>query len=134
MWLFSGDGKLLAAGNDVGLVHVFDIETTTMIASLAGHEARIAALAFFPDGRTLAVASRNTIRIWDVPSQQERITLTMAPDADVSKPADVEDLAITPDGKILLSRQSDGTVRVWRSAAKRPIMPLATRSTKPCKF
>ncbi len=113
---FSGDGKLLAAGNDVGLVCVFDVETTNMIASLGGHEAGIAALTFFPDGRTLAVACRNTIRLWDVPSNQEKITLSVPAGADVSKPVEVLYLAITPDGKNLLSRQSDGTVRVWRSA------------------
>jgi WD40 repeat protein len=133
---FSRDGKLLAVGNDVGLVCIFNIETGNTIASLTGHEASIEALAFFPDGRRLAVASRNTIRIWDVPSSQEMITLTVATGADVSTPIDVKDLAIIPDGRTLLSRQSDGTVRVWNSVgltADPGDEPVAESSSEPAK-
>jgi hypothetical protein len=112
---FSSDGKLLASGNDQGVVSVFDTERAEVIASFEGHEAAISALAFFPDARTLAVGSLGTIRLWDVPSRQEKITLSLRPETSASEPAQVVDLAITPDGQTLISSQSDGTVRIWRA-------------------
>ena len=41
--------------------------------TFAGHTKRVNALAFAPDGHTLATASRDgTVRLWDVASGEER--------------------------------------------------------------
>jgi len=110
---FSWDSKLLASGNDQGVVSVFDTERAEVIASFGGHEAAISALAFFPDARTLAVGSLGTIRLWDLRSKQEQITLSLRPDTSATEPAPVKGLTITPDGRTLISSQRDGTVRIW---------------------
>ncbi|KNB53173.1 WD40 repeat domain-containing protein [Streptomyces caatingaensis] len=71
--------------------------------SLTGLEA----LAFSPDGRTLAAADDNhTIQLWDAGTGQPTLTLTGHTDK-------VESLAFGPDGKTLMSSGDDCTVRFW---------------------
>ncbi|MBX7073033.1 MAG: protein kinase [Pirellulales bacterium] len=112
---FSSDNRYLASGTDTGNAHVFDMQTAEVIASFPGHESAITALAFFPGDRTLAVGSRGAIRLWDLPSRQERFTVRPAADAAQTSESAVVQLAVTPDGATLLSRQSDGTVRIWKA-------------------
>jgi WD40 repeat protein len=113
---FSRDGRLLAAGNKLGVTFVFDTNAAKMIATFAGHEGAIAALSFFPDSRTLAVGSLDTIRLWDIPSKQERIALNITSASNPNASIKLKDLAVSSDGKVLLSRQGNGTVRVWKAA------------------
>jgi WD40 repeat protein len=70
---FSADGKLFAAGAAAGgAVVVWATadwaELTRLQAALDGSDpvAEIRALAFAPDGRTLAVATAKTLQLWDV--------------------------------------------------------------------
>ncbi|MER5783161.1 AAA family ATPase [Streptomyces mobaraensis] len=71
--------------------------------SLTGLEA----LAFSPDGRTLAAADDNhTIQLWDIGTGQPTLTLTGHTDK-------VGPLAFSPDGKTLMSGGDDRTVRFW---------------------
>jgi tetratricopeptide (TPR) repeat protein len=112
---FSSDGKLLAAGNNAGVVSVLDLERRDVIASFPGHEAGIVSLAFFPDGETLAVRSLGKIRLWDLPSKQERITLKLPVSADTPYSTVVDDLIVTHDGRTLVTRQNNGTLRIWRA-------------------
>ena len=54
---FSPDGLTIATGCDDGKVRLCDTETNQIILSLDGHHARVNAVAFSPDGRTLASCS-----------------------------------------------------------------------------
>src|ERR1051326_2070431 len=77
-YLFSAaiapDGKLLAVGTYRALtplhdhrIHLIDITTGEMVASLKGHIYTIYDLAFSPDGERLASASQEKpVRIWSV--------------------------------------------------------------------
>jgi RNA polymerase sigma factor (sigma-70 family) len=64
--VFSADGKLLAAGG-TWTVCVWDVETWKKIGRFEGHQGQINSLAFSPDGKRLASASKDsTMLIWDV--------------------------------------------------------------------
>jgi WD40 repeat protein len=68
--------------------------------------ARTRALAFAPDGRTLASASGGVVTLWDPAEGRLRTTLSGHDD-------EVCALAFAPDGRTLASSSLDGTVRLW---------------------
>jgi WD40 repeat protein len=82
----SPDGKFLALAGLGGSVHVLDTLTGKELALFKGHTGVVNALAFAPDGKTLASASHDTTAlIWDV----TRIARP-APPARVLQPGELE--------------------------------------------
>src|SRR5262249_55826463 len=75
-----------------------------LVATLKGHATCVAALAFSPDGRTLASASYDTtVKLWNVASWQE-----FAPNKRHKGLAAL----FSPDGKALATASNDG-IRLW---------------------
>jgi WD40 repeat protein len=71
------------------------------------HGGRIHALAFAPDGKTLASAGDDRIiRLWDVNTGREVRSL-------IGHGRPIYGLAFSPDGKTLASNSQDETVRLW---------------------
>jgi WD40 repeat protein len=67
------------------------------------------ALAFSPDGKTLAAGCADgTIKLFDAQTGDERATLK-------GHTKSVRDLVFCPNGKILASRDGDGTIKLWYS-------------------
>jgi WD40 repeat protein len=82
--------------------------------TLLGHDGRVLAVAFSPDGRTLASGSTdNTIILWDV-----------ATGGSIGEPLHghnnwVRSLAFSPDGQTLASSSADGTIILWDMTGRR---------------
>jgi serine/threonine protein kinase len=104
---FSPDATLLAVAHWNHEVHLLDATTLKPRSLCKGHPEGVLALAFTPDGKTLATAGGKDIKLWDVATGRERDTFK-----GHAKP--VRALSFTPDGKILLSGGDDDMVRVWR--------------------
>jgi hypothetical protein len=70
---FSADGKFLVGGEGTrGIaacsLHLWSLETQTLVRSFQGHKGSVVSVDFAPDSRTIMSASLDlTIRIWDVP-------------------------------------------------------------------
>ena len=76
-------------------------------AGLRGHRFMISGLTFSRDGRRLASASWDrTIKLWDVTSAEEALTLP-------GHTSWVFSVAFSPDGQRLASASGDKTIRIW---------------------
>jgi WD40 repeat protein/serine/threonine protein kinase len=80
--------------------------------TLQGHKAHVAAVAFSPDGQTIASGSSDkTLLLWNVPSDARG---DIAPRASLAgHNAALAALAFSPDGETLASAAHDRTVKLW---------------------
>jgi WD40 repeat protein len=111
---FNGSGQLLAvgSGSEIRLYQPDkDGWTPAPIPLLTGHTDVIYALAFSPDGKTLASCGYDRlIKLWEVATGKLLRDLKDHSDA-------VYGLAFAPDGKLLASAAADRAVKVWDVAS-----------------
>jgi WD40 repeat protein len=116
---FSPDGLSIAVGQSAGTpkdITVIDVETGLIRTRLTGHRRGVNALAFSPDGRTLASAGMDrTIRLWDLATGKEK---TCRAD-DVGR---VNSISFSPDGERLAFAGNDTSVQIWDLKSQRIIL------------
>lgn len=141
---FSPDGKLVVGlESKAHKVDLFDAATGALVRAFDASEAGTPSLAFFPDGKTLAVGSDDGVELLDVQSGARRATLdgaasdlVVSPDGALIVTADGPELhtwsgsgasvqvikslgdagttlAFSPDGRRLASGAEDGTIKIW---------------------
>jgi WD40 repeat protein len=97
---------------------------STEARTLKGHAGTVTAVAFSPDGTTLASASADSnIKLWNAKTGQLVTTLS-------GHVGTVCSVAYSPDGTMLASGGSDGDVRLWDLALRTTRATLTSNVSK----
>jgi WD40 repeat protein len=116
---FSPDRKTLAsAGPDWKdpTIRIWELATGKELRRLASDQQFIHALKFTPDGKTLIVASRSSVSLWDVATGKRRLSWLNEHGAKVT--------AISPDGQTLASCYEQGRIELWEAGTGKPLRAL----------
>jgi eukaryotic-like serine/threonine-protein kinase len=108
------DLGLAAYGTADNRVQVMDLREGRILWSAPVKSGFVTALAFSPDGKTLASAegfNESDIRLWDVATSKEIGRLA-------GHGAWVNSMVFWPDGKMLASSSADQTIRIWDVASR----------------
>jgi WD40 repeat protein len=102
------DQALVAArmADDFTRVGVWDVATGEIQGTLTGHTDNVYAVAYSPDGKRIATAGRDTIRLWDAGTFEEVVQLH-------GHSSFVWSVEFSPDGSQLATGSGDQTVRLW---------------------
>ncbi len=116
---FSRDGKVLAsAGIEDRRIRIWRVSTLLAARSKAWHTLAaptlICDLAFSPDGRRLAAISRDMVKMWDVETGHEALTLRGAAQR-YRDPSFNPRLAFSPDGTLLAGTNWDESISTWEA-------------------
>jgi WD40 repeat protein len=116
-WLaFSPDGRRLASASyREQTLLIWEVPSGRELLSLPGRGGPVRGLGFSPDGRYLAVAGDQGLKVFDAPPAVECVRHR---DLDL-----IPGVAVSPDGSLVAS--TDGpAVNVWERASGRPVLLL----------
>ena len=103
----SPDGEIIASGNDLGTIELFNRQTGDITKILGEHENVIRALVFIPQtDRLISGDGDGNIKVWNQENSKKELQLQ-------GHEASIWSLAISPDGETLISSSEDASLRIW---------------------
>ena len=111
---FSPDGKFVASTGLDEKVKVHSVETGKLVRDYDGHSRPTNAVRFLPSGKQIVSVSggravgKDEIHLWEVETGKTTVTVT-------AHQGPVFDVAVSSDGKLIVSGSRDGTGKVWQT-------------------
>ena len=87
------------------IVYIWDVVAGKPLPALARYADSVVRVAFHGNGRLIALAGDNAVRVWEIDTGKLRIVLQHR--------GAVESVAFSPDGNTIASGCCDGTVSLW---------------------
>ncbi|MGQ0604159.1 MAG: WD40 repeat domain-containing protein, partial [Anaerolineales bacterium] len=118
--VFTPDGRQIVAGGQDGAINVWDAETLRSVGDpIIAHSGTVWALAFSPDGVTLASGSDgdNEVHLWDFATRTPITPL-------VGDATGIYSLAFSPDGKVIAGGTLDARIFIWEVQSRRLLQTL----------
>lgn len=112
---FSPSGKVLASITHDQRVRLWDVATGRSLAEEQAQVGPLHAIAFAPDGATLAVGGEAGVQLWDVAGPHHTLLRPRA----VLEAWPVRSLAFSPNGKLLAA--AGGHAKLWDVAGAREL-------------
>ena len=127
---FAPDNRTVASASGDATLHLWDTRTGEHSTHLS-HTYPVVAVAFSPDGNTLASGSFKEIRLWDLTTGHPTHASVLDGHRDM-----VTTVAFSPDSKTLASTSFYGTVLLWDVATgqRRHTLPAHTDSITALAF
>jgi WD40 repeat protein len=100
----SPGGEYIATASADRSVRIWDAETGLTLRVIDAFQGPVRDVAFNPDGRSIATASDDTLRVWD-PFNGKMLLALPAPFAS--------SIAYSPDGAMLAAGNDSGRIHVW---------------------
>ncbi|HEY9646966.1 MAG TPA: WD40 repeat domain-containing protein, partial [Chroococcidiopsis sp.] len=119
---FSPDGKTLVSTTLGRTVKLWNLEDEEVETALGPYVHPVWSVAFTPDGDRMIYSAKrggirdeptNTVRIWDLEGEPEQ-TLQ-------AHDGEIKSIALSPNGRFLVSGGLDNTVKLWDLETDRPI-------------
>ena len=98
---------LIIGGEDSG-INVWDWQSGQYQSAILEHDSSITDLEISPDGKTLVSAALDGMKVWDISTSPQSPYYTLTNQGNP-----VNEIAINPNGYLLASGESNGTVKFW---------------------
>ena len=111
------DDSQIASASQDGTIGIWDVASMVQVASLREYAGQVMAVAYAPDGKTLATATDRLVRLWDTATHEEMRALR-------GHDRLVQALGYSPDGGLLASGGTDGLVILWDAMSGAELLRL----------
>ena len=125
---YSHDGKKLAFGGQ--FAGIWDLALGRQVLSIKGHTDQVWSVAFSPDDNRLVTSSWDkTVRIWDVRTGTEPVTLQQFMHTKALPSITIRNnrmwcAAFSPDGTLVAAAGADRATWIWKADTGTPIAEL----------
>jgi WD40 repeat protein/serine/threonine protein kinase len=116
--VFTLDGSRVLSTSRDKTLRVWDVASSEELFRMEDPKSPVWSVALFPDGKRAIVGYWQTARIWDIETGQELQVLDRAHERCVHA------VAVSADGKQLLTGSCDTTARLWDAATGKPMLHL----------
>jgi WD40 repeat protein len=115
----TSDGQRIVSGSQDGTARIWDALSGRQLRQIDGHDGWIGSIAVTQDGQRLLTVGP-TPHLWDIESGRQLLSLE----------GHVENncVAVTPDGRRLITGSGDGTASIWDAASGRELLTLKGHS------